>query len=85
MKERFGSLSKGRQKENNKTMKTIAQILAELQAADVSALDVAQTAVAQTITDLQAYIAGTPVLADPVATVVTTTVAGVTVTYVPKV
>ena len=66
-------------------MKTLAQILAELQAADVSALNVAQTAVVQTITDLQAYITGTPAPADPVATIVTTTVSGVTATFVPQV
>jgi hypothetical protein len=76
---------KGRKPKLNKEMKTLQVILAELQAADVSALNVAQTAVAQTITDLQAYIAGTPVPADPVATIVTTTVAGVVVTFIPQV
>ena len=66
-------------------MKQLPEILPELQALATVTEDQFETALAAVVTDVQALIAAAPAtVADPVATVVVTTVAGVVTTCVPQ-
>ena len=67
-------------------MRTLQEILAEVQAIDATSVDAVQAAVAQIVTDLQAQIdaQAAPVVSDPVVSVTTTTQSGVTATFVPQ-
>lgn len=70
-KKHSGKAGKGRKSKKNKEMKTLPEILAEVQALADVAEDQYETALAAVVTDLQAYIAGTP--AAPTATSVAIT------------
>lgn len=64
-------------------MKTLQNIIEELQALDQTELDNVVAGLTQAITDLQA-VAGATTAADPIATIVATTVGGVASTFVPQ-
>lgn len=67
-------------------MKTLQEILAEVQAIDATNVDAVQSAVAQIVTDLQAQIdaqAEPVVQADPVVSIRTTLQSGATANFVP--
>jgi hypothetical protein len=65
-------------------MKSLNEILAEVQAVDTTSLDAAVAALAQVATDLQAQIDAQSAAADPIVSVTTTTESGVTATFVPQ-
>jgi hypothetical protein len=62
-------------------MKTLPEIVAELQALDTTVLDSLVAGLNQAITDLQAFVVSA---VDPVVSVTTTTASGVTATFVPS-
>lgn len=64
-------------------MKSLQDIITELQAVDKTELDLASAAIDQAVTDLQALAGATPA-ADPIATIVATTLGGVASTFVPQ-
>jgi hypothetical protein len=63
-------------------MKTLPEILAEVQALATVTEDQFETSLASVVSDLQAVIAAPA--ADPIATAVVTTVGGVVTTLVPQ-
>jgi hypothetical protein len=75
---------KGRKHKTHKHMKSLQDILAELQALDTTEVSELEAAIAQTVTDLQAVIAATPASADPVVSITTTLKSGATETFVPQ-
>ena len=64
-------------------MKTLQDILSELEAVEKTELDTVVSAIDQAVADLQA-LAGAAPAADPIATIVATTVGGVSSTFVPQ-
>ena len=64
-------------------MKSLNDIITELQAVDKTELDQASAAIDQAVADLQA-LAGAAPATDPIATIVATTVGGVSSTFVPQ-
>lgn len=65
-------------------MKTLQEILTELQALATVSEDQFETALAAVVSDLTAVAGATAPATDPVATVVVTTVSGVVTTCVPQ-
>lgn len=68
-------------------MKTLPEILAELQALESTEVSVLEAAIEQTVEDLQALVNATPVgpgAADPIVSITTTTQSGVTAEFVPQ-
>jgi len=64
-------------------MKSLTEILAEVEALATVTEDQFEASVATVVTDLQAVIAA-PVTSDPVVSVTTTTASGATETFVPQ-
>jgi hypothetical protein len=77
---------KGRKHKNLKHMKSLQDILGELQGLETTTVEGLQAAVAQAITDLQTIVDAAPSTpgADPIVSITTTTQSGVTAEFVPQ-
>jgi hypothetical protein len=75
---------KGRNHHHHKPMKSLPEILTEVQALATVTEDQFEANLATAVADLQALIAASTTAADPVVSVVTTTQSGVQATFVPQ-